>query len=221
MKKEIKKSIIFWWLLATFLGVILGPIITDFNLFGSYGFWALKFNLPWVYWILDALILGTSIGFMQWLIVKKYYANSWLWILSTTGAWLIGTIVVVTLNILFTGKSYGVWIEPIIHNLIQWFFIGTSAGILQFLTMAKKINNAWLWIITSSIAWTFGGVIGVIMGRQSAAGFEALIAYPVTGLVVGITTGIVFYIILPKDRARPIDGFSDRQSGPIAHVRSI
>ena len=198
MKNEIRKSIISRWLLATFLGVILGPIITDFA--SPSG--PIRLNLVWVYWIFDALILGTSIGFMQWFIVKKYYANAWLWILSTTGAWLIGTIVVVTLYILkITGGVSDVWIEPTIRNLIQWFFFGTSAGLLQCLIMAKQINYAWLWIITSSIAWTFGGVMGVIIGQHiGPPGVGAAIAYPVTGLVVGITTGIVFYNILPKDR---------------------
>ena len=139
---------------------------------------------------------------MQWFIVKKYYANAWLWILSTTGAWLIGTIVVVTLYILkITGGVSDVWIEPTIRNLIQWFFFGTSAGLLQCLIMAKQINYAWLWIITSSIAWTFGGVMGVIIGQHiGPPGVGAAISYQVTGLVVGITTGIVFYNILPKDR---------------------
>lgn len=197
MKNEIRKSIISRWLLATFLGVILGPIITDFA--SPSG--PIRLNLVWVYGIFDALILGTSIGFMQWFIVKKYYANAWLWILSTTGAWLIGTIIVLILNILFTGEVSGVWIEPTIHNLIQWFFFGTSAGLLQCLIMAKQINYAWLWIITSSIAWTFGGVMGVIIGQHiGPPGVGSLVAYPVTGLVVGITTGIVFYNILPKDR---------------------
>lgn len=202
MKKEIKTNIIFSWLLATFLGVILGPIITEFNLFGSSPSGPIRLNLVWVYWIFDALILGTSIGFMQWFIVKKYYANAWLWILSTTGAWLIGTIVLLIPNILFiTGGVSDVWIEPTIHNLIQWFFFGTSAGMLQCLIMARQINYAWLWIITSSIAWTFGGVMGVIIGQHiGPPGVGAAIAYPVTGLVVGITTGIVFYNILPKDR---------------------
>lgn len=198
MKKEIKTNIICSWLLATFLGVILGPIITDFA--SPSG--PIRLNLVWVYGIFDALILGTSIGFMQWFIVKKYYAHAWLWILSTTGAWLIGTIVLLIPNILFiTGGVSDVWIEPTIRNLIQWFFFGTSAGLLQCLIMAKQINYAWLWIITSSIAWTFGGVMGVIIGQHiGPPGVGAAIAYPVTGLVVGITTGIVFYNILPKDR---------------------
>lgn len=200
MKNEIRKSIISRWLLATFLGVILGPIITDFA--SPSG--PIRLNLVWVYGIFDALILGTSIGFMQWFIVKKYYANAWLWILSTTGAWLIGTIVVVTLNIRLlwiVGSIQMSETPPVIFNLIQWFFFGTSAGLLQCLIMAKQINYAWLWIITSSIAWTFGGVMGVIIGQHiGPPGVGAAIAYPVTGLVVGITTGIVFYNILPKDR---------------------
>jgi hypothetical protein len=71
-----------WWIGATTIGWLLAPFTIFFLVEG------LSINAEWfTFWIIPALI-GGSVGFMQWLVLRRRLARAGWWIPATMVGWL-------------------------------------------------------------------------------------------------------------------------------------
>ena len=88
------------------------------------------------------------------------WALWFLWIMATTVGWVLGRFV--------------------LPNL-AFVTIGIGLGILQWLVLQHRIQNAWRWIILTIVGWTLGSTIILALPPD---GLEFL-----AGVIIGVTTG--------------------------------
>ncbi len=152
--------------------------------------------------ILQAMIGATIIGFLQALILSRFFAHSWLWILCTLIPW-----------ILMAETSLGVvgWFAPrtelIMVRLTTGLKLGSIAGIWlglwQWLVLQSVLSKSYLWIFFSSISWSLGLSIGWMIGgilySVTHLFLGEVIGLIVVWILVGTQTGIVLYYLLPKN----------------------
>ena len=152
--------------------------------------------------ILQAIIGATLIGFLQALILSRFFAYSWLWILYTLIPW-----------ILMAGTSLGVvgWFAPrtelIMVRLTTGLKLGGIAGIWlglwQWFVLKSVLSKSYLWIFFSCISWSLGlsigWMIGGILHSVTHLFLGEVIGLIVVWILVGIQTGIVLYYLLPNN----------------------
>ena len=93
-----------------------------------------------------------------------------LWIMATTLGWLLGRF--------------------LLPNL-AFVIIGIALGVLQWLVLQQRINNAWRWIIATALGWGFGATFLLTI----APGINEFLA----GALMGITTGTAQWLILRQE----------------------
>ncbi len=174
-KLNSNKSFLIKWLIANFLaipvGFILAVILSEaiVNIFHPE-----ETNL------IVGLCFGTSVGFAQWLVLKKSLNLPKWWI----GAPALGIGIPFALMVLL---KEGGFTFPNIFNIegifekILYFFVGCLAGVLQFKMLKVHFTNPIVWVLASGIAW---GISFSINGLW------------IPGLVMGLITAITIVWIL-------------------------
>ncbi len=114
------------------------------------------------------LVAGLSIGVAQWLVLRPMFPQSWMWIVLSAGGWMLGWGVSMALGI------------PQSAALIAGI-VGLSIGGFQWFSLRRWVPIAHWWILVSALAWIIG-----------LSGFSD---QRLTGLIVGIITGIVFELL--------------------------
>ncbi len=114
------------------------------------------------------LIAGLSIGVAQWLVLRPMFPYSWWWIVLSASGWMMGWGISMALGI------------PQSAALIAGL-VGLSMGAFQWYILRRWVPIAHWWILVSMLAWIIG-LSGFTDPR-------------LTGLIVGIITGIVFELL--------------------------
>ncbi len=143
----------FYWIMATAVGWALG-----------------RFLLP----NLAFVVIGISVGVMQWFILQHRIPRSWRWMVSTAVGWTLGTVLIIPFR-------------PEGFELIVGLIIGLTTGICQWLILRQEIYLAGWWVIIMIVGWTSGlalfpGILltGVIVGIITGFGLELLLRNPKT-----------------------------------------
>jgi hypothetical protein len=178
------------WCLATTAGMLLGfvpvaLVISDLDLGLAR--------------VLIPLIAGFFVGFLQWLVLRRYLVNSTDWILSGGASWAaayaLGLIVVQLLA--------GSWIGTIVGYLV----FGAIIGLIQWPVLRREIPIALSWISASIFGWALGAYLGRLAIALFSGGspvdpvVSSAVIVGVTGLVAGAITGLAFVrIVRQPDR---------------------
>ncbi len=158
-----------WWVLASIVGWAVGSVVSDIggDVVGEVWFDSV-----------GLIVLGTSIGGMQWLVLRRRVSWAGWWVLANIAGWTVGALVNLPLNLplgLFPGWSVGLVV----------------AGIFQWIVLRRQLSRATWWLLASFVAWAAGFSISVALpecrGPCSAA---------VLGAVIGAITGIALAWLL-------------------------
>ena len=115
------------WVLATAVGAAaawaigLLPMLTDGRIFDL----PIPVLVP-IVTVFAAALLG-SIGTAQWLVLRPLMKGSWVWILTTAGAWVAGLLV-------FTAVATPLW-QPG-QSTLEIALIGILGGLVMAATVA-------------------------------------------------------------------------------------
>lgn len=152
--------------------------------------------------LFQAMIGATIIACFQALLLSRFFAHAWLWILSTFMAWT-----------LMGASAFGVigWFAPRTELImVRWttgLMLGSITGIWvgfwQWLILKPVLSKSYLWILFSSMSWSLGLSIGWIVGGILRS-ITHLFLGEVMGLIVvwilvGMQTGIGLSYLLQKN----------------------
>ncbi len=127
---------------------------------------------------LGLTLLGTSIGSMQWLVLRHQASWGGWWIVANLAGWAVGALVNVPWG-LATG-----WIVGLV-----------VAGVMQWLILRRQVSRATWWLLGSFVAWAAG--VGSSLALPWCTG---PCSGAVFGVVVGAVTGIVLMRLLRQPR---------------------
>jgi cation transport ATPase len=145
-------GLIFWWTLATMIGIILGVVVGD-----SVSS-AMRGGDVFSYSITDAtLIIIGSIGFSggQWLILRRHISDSIWWILATTIGVAVGGAI--------ASSTFG----NIVYNssiFMAIAMIGFAVGVAQWLVLRRQITKGGWWIAITTVSLPLSFAVGNIVG---------------------------------------------------------
>jgi hypothetical protein len=81
-----------------------------------------------------------SIGFAQWLVLRRHVKNAWWWILANTVAWPLGVFIsIAVLAIVPDGSPLAVWI---IAGLFGGLLMGLEVGAITGIVLARLVEAA-------------------------------------------------------------------------------
>jgi hypothetical protein len=99
--------------------------------------------------------------------------------------------------------DWALWFQWLMATSIGWVLgrfllpnlafvvIGIALGILQWLILQQRFQNAWWWIVATALGWTLGSVI-TIVALPAGMDFTA-------GVILGTTTGAAQWLILRRE----------------------
>ena len=137
----------FWlqWILATTLGWLLGGAIFPIEI-GA----------------------GAAIGFLQWLVLRPFFYQTWWWIAYSAVGWILG---------------WGVLLILPSSTVFSGVILGLSMGIAQWIPLRKWVPQAFWWPLVSALAWMIG--FGEVMFGET-----------LIGAIVGVITGITLELFI-------------------------
>ncbi len=122
------------------------------------------------------LVLGASIGVLQWLVLRRLIPNVGRWTLATAIGFMAGSF------------AYPV------------FFMGIGVGLLQWLVLRRDLNKSGWWPLLNAVAWPVGYVAGMVLGSVGVPLLSGLLSALISGLIVGALTGTVLVWLLRQNR---------------------
>jgi hypothetical protein len=204
------------WTLATVVGFVLGEVYLRSLTFSIVPY--IKSEFDWdgiMLSVADGVATGLSVGFFQWLVLKKYFTHNWLWILATLigitfGNFTESFIIVLTRNqpltYIFT------WSSAVV-NLIILFIAGLEIGLIQMVVLQKFLSKSWIWVLTLGISWTVATIIGNdviypifypsidgLLIQYGISLFAEIVIYGTSGLIFGIITGSLLSWLFKQNR---------------------
>ncbi len=182
---------LYWltWTLATATGW-LGGIVINFLAINLLGLGALSAQLAanpnqvtqetallfMVVSFAVLLVLGGSIGLLQWLVLRRLVPNVGRWALSTAVGFMAGSF------------AY-----PLL-------FMGIGVGLLQWLVLRRDLNKAGWWPLLSAVAWPVGYVAGTAIGSTGSAALSGLVSALISGTIIGALTGAMLVWLLRQNQ---------------------
>ena len=99
-----------------------------------------------------ATLMGTALGFMQWLAIRQQKISFAPWLISTGLGWLFG---------ITSGLAIGDWITnngysrtDFVDEAVLGCAIGLFSGMLQWLVLHRRVAYSRWWIVTNTIGWS-------------------------------------------------------------------
>lgn len=166
------------WILANGIGWVVGSIgAFVLSTFVVNIFYEKETNL------IVGLCVGASIGYAQWLVLKRYYKISSFWGLICTLCLGIPFIVGVLLyESGINARSFPG--EHLILSLpIFGLIVGSVIGILQMKFLRPYFRKASRWVLVSSIGW---GICELVLSVPMPMATVAMLS---AGVLLGVVTG--------------------------------
>jgi len=182
-----------WWTLATAGGWLLGSLVTyaisiglNMTEFGaaleadptqiSQSTALLLMGLS----LVSLLIVGVTIGALQWLVLRRQLPGIQRWAIYTGLGFALGAFAF-------------------------WALIGVGVGVLQWLQLRRDLNKTVWWLVVNAVAWplgyVFGGVAGTALGAALGSEFlGGLVGTILIGTLIGAITGAVLLWLLRENR---------------------
>ena len=146
----------------------------------------------------NAILFGSSIGFIQWRMLRKTYSISSSWIYLVPAGMVLTELVagILLWKMGINRGEFAFWENnPIPHALIATIY-GLMIGLIQFPTIRKHFVKGAFWILASTLAWGVSIIITAINVKND-------IFLPIT-FVLGIllygliTGGALIWILKPR-----------------------
>ena len=146
----------------------------------------------------NGILIGSSIGFIQWRLLRKTYSipSSWIYLVS---AGIILTELVAGILLWKMGINRGEFAfweaNPLPHALIATIY-GLAIGLIQFPIIRKHFSKGAIWIVASTMAWGISILITAIKVQND---IFLLITFIIGTLLYGLITGAtLMWILKPK-----------------------
>ncbi len=174
------------WTLNTLMGFLLSLLLIEVGERPDIG-------------LIEGLTGGTLIGIMQWLVLRSYVPQAWLWVILSSVSWAA-----------IAGSGLGPigWIAPrtlslpirLYYGLWEGAKVGLILGTGQSLLLMQKVPQAWRWIVASTLDWAIALTCGWAMGGWLRIQFDRFLG-DVIGLgcmwmIVGGLTGFALTLLL-------------------------
>ena len=144
-------------------------------------------------------VTGFLIGIIQWLILKKIYSVSSLWISTIP---IVVIVVEVIAGLILTnldinrGELTFLEGDPYSHTIILGI-TGFFIGVIQLPLLKKYLSGTIYWVIASTFAWAMSVLITAIGHKYD---IMVLITFILGSLLYGAITGAtLMWIMQPKD----------------------
>lgn len=170
----------FLWVVANVVGWIVGFFICE-------AFQALFRGLS-----SDGLILGTSLGIAQALVMRPRLGRGGWWVLSSIGGFWLGKLV---------GDMLSAGTPGIAGFLLDGAVIGAGVGIAQSLVLRGRLPQFGFWIPANIVGWAVAWI--VIRSVDDSEPITTLWIYAVGSVgaaIAGIVTGVTLICLM---RRRP------------------
>lgn len=207
-----EKSLCWYWILATALGMVSGGVSTAVV--------AKESTYATILWL---MIAGTMIGTMQSLVLKRVISQTrqWVltsiqWILASAIGWIVGWVITavaigaISLLLMIAGVGdYAVFYDvadSFLPTTLAVIFGAAGVSTLQQHILRARFNLAGRWTWMSVIGWCVGWVAAlsvayIIPGSEVMKGFAG---GAIGGTVVGMITGIVLTRLLTSSRMKTV-----------------
>ena len=183
MTKTVIRSPWFLWTLVTSIGSAVG-----FTIGGSLGGFFSDYYLP-LFILVTFAICCLFMSFGQWMILRTKLTRAWGWMPATTFGLPLGFFIGFWVNEFLPRSLYvNEWIETWIMAGIA----GVFTGLIQWLTLRRKLKDSLKWILMSALSWAVGiNVTGFLFETYlSNLDFWYLNA-SISGLIIGALVGIL------------------------------
>lgn len=183
MPRKISETaiVILGWFVANSLGVAAVaavPLILPF-LTSIRGF------------LFSSLVIGTLIGFAQWIALRRVASISWLWILT------IPVALPVSLGVINSGILGVLEDESVLSLTATYTFTGFLVGLTQWLLLRTQFSNSFVWVIASSVGLGLGFGLALASDLIDQYGFFTAI---LVILVYSTATGLVLSLLPSLNR---------------------
>jgi len=182
----------FWlqWLGATSVSWVVGAILyytLNLVVLGGVGE------------VVGGTIWGLVVGIGQWLVLRRWLDRAGWWVLATAAGSLLAASVDVGLQGLLGEKAGG---------LILMIGLGPGVGVLQWLFLRQQVTRAGWWLLASTVliggAFLTGIVASLSLGLQESGLAFIAVAGVVSGVLLGITSGLTLAWLLRRPGAAPV-----------------
>ena len=134
------------------------------------------------------LIIGLSVGAMQWLVLRRH--------LPDLPRWAI-----------FTGLGFA------LGSFAFLAFMGAGVGLLQWMLLRRDLNKTGWWPVMNAVAWPVGYMLGGVLGTAVGAAVSSpllgsLLSAALAGAIIGAVTGAVLMWLLRENRTL-LDGLRE------------
>jgi len=143
----------------------------------------------------NGILIGSSIGFIQWRLLRKTYSipTSWIYLIP---AGIILTELIAGIFLWKMGINRGEFAfwenNPLPHALIATIY-GLVIGLIQLPIIRKHFSGGTFWIVASTLAW---GTSILITAINVSNDIFLLITFIIGILLYGLITGAAFMWIL-------------------------
>lgn len=170
-----------WWVLATTVGWVVGFFVCE----------ALKDFVESL--SADGAVIGSSVGIMQWLALRRRINRAGWWILASIIGFAIGKLV---------GDGIAQAIPGAVGFGLSGAAIGASLGIAQWVVLRRHLAHAGWWVLASVLAWAMGWAIINLVDEAAGGPIGTAYLIGATGAAVaGVITGISLIWLLRQRRA--------------------
>lgn len=162
----------FSWFFASILGSLLGWLIG----------WQGSFFVPGALsTIVLGALMGTSLGIMQWLVLRGHINQASWWVPASAAGWAAGFTIGVSLahSLSLAGIEFGVTVGVI---------TGAFLGLSQWLVLRNHVTQAGWWVLASIFAWASG-----LLYYQPGVSWIGALYGTLTGMVTGLALLWLFY----------------------------
>lgn len=193
-QKHIHRSWTIWlqWMLLTSIGKLVA--VTGLNMLLPPNLNTLLSSTTFsIVWALSLLALGAVIAATQWLILRRYFSGAVRWIVASGVGMAIGGIAPFPLKLrdLYVGTS-GIQLDEIAYGIFFGFLMGGA----QWLVMRTWVKSAGWWVLSSTIGWALGMVVGELLPLNWSSIYAGLVYGVITEGIPVAVTGLALVMLL-------------------------
>jgi hypothetical protein len=203
-----KEKIKFWrkWILANALVLILSYVISLLVMLliaeTIFGFSVDEWGSPFQQTVLSiaaGIVIGFSIGYTQWRLLKRIFNVSSIWLYSVALGFIIVELfagIILWKMDINRGELNFIEFNAPAHALLL-AITGLVVGIIQLPLLRKHFHGSVYWIIASTLAWGIGVFITAINQNSELA---LLITFITGTILYGVITGATLvWILQPRE----------------------
>ena len=160
------------------------------------------------------LLIGTAVGFLQWLVLKRHAGSGPGWVAATGVAWALGSpaaffFAFASAAIVGYQEGRGPKITEreyllalLVIAVISGLLVGLPVGIAQWLVLRRKFEGRLRWVTLNAVMWPFllilSAGVALAVGLEQGPVFAVPLAVPMGATLAGGLTGLRMVSILRR-----------------------